>query len=422
MSFSTLEKKISEKHPLFCEREAILEAERCLYCYEPPCVRACPTNIDIPNFIRKIGSKDTLSAAKTIFSANILGDSCAKVCPVEVLCAGACVLNHREEPPIEIGRLQRFATETSRKQYEPEIMLGPKKTPSGKKIALIGAGAASLAAAGLLALEGHQTFIFDKRPFAGGLNAYGIAPYKLSFGQALEEIDWLAHLGLTFYFNTDIDEAKAQEILADYDAVFLGVGLGEDRFLNCMGIDYQGVFGATDIIEKIKTDPNFNLEGVERAHVVGGGNTAIDIAHELALLKVPYVAMLYRGDEATMSGYAHEMAQARASGVHLFPKTQVREIHGHNGKLTAFKNDDSEIIKTDLLVLAIGQQGGTKCAEFFPGIERNAHSLIVVNEHFRTGNEKVWSAGDAVNGGKEVVNAVAEAKIAVKDMLRYLQS
>lgn len=422
MSFSTLEQNFSEKHPLFLQREAILEAQRCLYCFEPPCVQACPTNIDIPGFIRKIETSDTLSAAKTILSANILGDSCAKVCPVEVLCAGACVLNHRDERPIEIGRLQRFATETARKKYHPEIIFGPKKTPTGKKIALIGAGAASLAAAGLLALEGHQTFIFDKRPFAGGLNSYGIAPYKLSFGQALEEIDWLAHLGLTFHFNTEIDEAQAQKILAQYDAVFLGTGLGEDRFLNIMGIEHHGVYGATDLVEKIKTDPNCTLEGIERAHVIGGGNTAIDIAHELVLLGIPYVAMLYRGSETTMSGYAHEMAQARASGVHLFPNSQVKEILAQQGKIVAFKNDASEIIKSDLLVMAIGQKGNTDIISFFPGVEKNDRALIAVNEHFRTGNPKVWSAGDAVNGGKEVVNAVAEAKIAVKDMLHFLKN
>jgi dihydropyrimidine dehydrogenase (NAD+) subunit PreT len=421
MPLSVLENNIVEKHKLFGDREAIAEAQRCLYCYDPPCVKACPTTIDIPTFIRKIAHSNTVSAAKTIFSANILGDSCSKVCPVEVLCAGSCVLNHLGETPIAIGRLQRFATENTRQKLAPEELLGPKKLASGKRVALIGAGAASLAAASLLALEGHQSIIFDKRSFAGGINSYGIAPYKLKHQEALDEINWLQGLGIEFRLGIEIDETKAQEILKDFDAVFLGVGLGEDRLLTMPGSESAGVYGATALIEKIKIDPNFNLNGIERAHVIGGGNTGIDIAHELCLLGVPYVAMLYRGSESSMSGYAHEMAGARKSGLHFFPNIQVKKINSTNGKLSSFISDQSDQeIESDLMVMAVGQSGGTKVAKFFPQVELDPRSLIVVDADYRTGNPKVWSGGDAVNGGKEVVNAVAEAKIAVRSMLEHL--
>ncbi len=422
MHCTTLEQSISEKHALYREQEAILEAERCLYCYDPPCVKACPTEINIPNFIRKIANKDKKSAAKTILSANILGDSCAKVCPVEVLCAGSCVLHQRHEEPIAIGRLQRFATENIRERFSIEEILGPKKSPRHKKVAFVGAGAASLAAAALLAREGYESHIFDKRSFAGGLNAYGIAPYKLFHEAALLEIDWLKALGLKFHFGCEVDEAKAKSLIKEYDAVFLGIGLGGDKMLSLPGLENEGVFGATELIEKIKTDPTFSLATIKRAHIVGGGNTAIDIAHELSLLGVPYVAMLYRSSEAAMSGYAHEMAAARKSGVHFFPHSEVLKILSHEGQLRAIiTNQSDDEIASDALVFAIGQQGATSIARYFDNVELDERSLIKVNENYRTNNPKIWSAGDAVNGGKEVVNAVAEAKIAVRDMIQFLE-
>jgi dihydropyrimidine dehydrogenase (NAD+) subunit PreT len=427
-----LEERLPDLKPLYGDAEAVAEANRCLYCADAPCIQACPTGIDIPTFIRKIGTGNLTGSARTILSANILGYSCGRVCPVEVLCAGACVYNAWHRPPIQIGRLQRYATE---KALAAGKRVFEKKPPTGRKIALVGAGPASLAAAALLAIEGHEATIFERRASPGGLNTFGIAPYKMHADDALFEIEWLLGFGVTIKSGVavtadgkGVNEVAASRLLADYDAVFLGLGLGADQPLGIPGEDGPGVIGASELIRRLKGDAGFRVDGVRRAVVVGGGNTAIDAAHELKLLGVPHVTMVYRRSEAEMSGYAHELNHARKDGVSLLEnRVPVSVVRAANGSVSGLKLAPAregkripapeEEIPADLVAVSIGQKGATQVALAFPGVALDAKGRVVVDpKTHRTGNPKVWSGGDCVNGGKEVVNAAAEAKIAVRDI------
>jgi glutamate synthase (NADPH/NADH) small chain len=419
----------------------VAEANRCLYCVDAPCIKACPTEIDIPSFIRKIATGNVKGSARTILNQNILGYSCGRVCPVEVLCAGSCVYNAWGRTPIQIGRLQRYATETAMKQAPMAALLPKKKPATGKKVALIGAGPASVAAAGLLALEGHKAVIFERKPVPGGLNTLGIAPYKQLGSDALNEIDWVSVLG-DIELRTGLEvvsgEPKSGQVSTDmlardFDAVFVGLGLGADTRLGVPGEDGAGVYGAVELIERIKAERGFSLGGAKRALVIGGGNTAIAIAHELKLLGVDDVAMVYRRGETDMSGYAHELEYARKHGVRLIENRVVASFERDaNGALVAASLQraeqgrgvpgSEERVAVDLVALAIGQNRATEIAKAFPGVQLDAKGRVQVDpKTHRTGNPKVWSGGDCVNGGKEVVNAVAEAKIAVRDMLHVLE-
>lgn len=436
-----LEERFSEMKPAYSAAEAVTEANRCLYCVEAPCIKACPTGIDIPNFIHKISTGNTTGAARTILKENILGASCARVCPVEVLCAGACVYNTWGREPIAIGRLQRFATETTLTTRSMSSVVAAKKPSTGKKVAIIGAGPASIAAAGLLALEGHKAVLFERKLVPGGLNTLGIAPYKQSADQALQEISWVFSLGdIELKSGVEVvagaagkGQISAESLLNDFDAIFLGLGLGPDSSLGVADEIGEGVYGAVDLIERIKADPKASVEGVKRALVIGGGNTALDIAHELKLLGIEDVALVYRRSEKDMSGYAHELAHARESGVRLVENRALTKYHRENGKLAAVTlsrteggrpvSGGEEVLSTELVALAIGQATATDVVKAFSGVQLDKKGRVVVDPStHRTGNDKVWSGGDCVNGGKEVVNAVQEAKIAVRDICARLGS
>jgi len=431
-----LEVFFEDKKPPYDDAEAVAEANRCLYCVDAPCIKACPTAIDIPTFIRKIGTGNVKGAARTILSQNLLGKSCGQVCPVEVLCAGACVYNDWNRDPIKIGRLQRYAVE---KAIEADPQLFKPKPPTGKRIALVGAGPASIAAAGWLALEGHEAGIFEKKLLPGGLNTLGIAPYKMKVEDALEEIHWVLSLGNVELFqgvevvavSGSPDEVSVSYLLKHYDAVFLGLGLGADARLKIEGEDGPGVVGATALIERLKADPTLRLEGVHKAIIVGGGNTAVDIAHELALLDVDST-MVYRGAAHDMSAYAHEIAHGKVDAMKVVCERQpVKVLRNHVGKVIGLRVVQTENKKpiagteedlpADLIVVAIGQGRMTEIALSFPGVEVDRQGRVIVDPKTgRTGNPKVWSGGDCVNGGKEVVNAVAEARIAVSSIHAFL--
>lgn len=428
-----LETSLDDKKPLYSRGEAVTEANRCIYCADAPCVEACPTGIDIPTFIHKIATDNVKGSARTILQENLLGYSCARVCPVEVLCAGSCVYNHWGRKPIEIGRLQRYAV-THALSLDPDLVAKKRKPSSGKTIALVGAGPASLAAAGHLALEGHKAVIYERNHVPGGLNTLGIAPYKLKAGDALSEIEFLLglgdveiHTGISVVAeNPGEHEVSVAHLNDDFDAVFIGIGLGPDSRLDVDGIDGPGVEGATDLIARIKIDGEMSLEGIQRAIVVGGGNTAIDIAHELALLGVSDVAMVYRRTEAKMSGYRHEMASARLDGVRLIENRQPAKVVREGSKVAGLevkKSDGGgvETLPCDLVVLAIGQARLTELAKAFDGVELDDKGRIAVDEATcRTGNSKVYAGGDCVNGGKEVVNAAQHGKLAARAITEAL--
>ncbi|MCZ7682939.1 MAG: FAD-dependent oxidoreductase [Sandaracinaceae bacterium] len=422
-----LETKLKDKAPLYTRSEAITEASRCIYCSDAPCVTACPTSIDIPTFIHKIATENVKGSARTIFEQNLLGSSCARVCPVEVLCAGSCVYNHWGRPPIEIGRLQRYATENAVAR-DPELLSRTRKPATGMKIACVGGGPASLAAAGHLALDGHSVVIFEQKRLAGGLNTTGVAPYKLMAEDSLREVEMILALG-EIELRTGVEvvsgeagpgQVSAASLLADFDAVFVGIGLGPDTFLSIEGEEGPGVVGATAYIERLKLDPELKLDA-RRVIVVGGGNTAIDVAREAAQLGVPDVAMVYRRTAKVMSGYAHEMDGGRHDGVRLVENRQPVRVVREGGRVVGLEVEPTdgegarETLPCDLIALAIGQSRLTKLAAAFEGVALDGKGRVVVDEATcRTGNPKVYAGGDCVNGGKEVVNAAQHGKLAAR--------
>jgi len=425
-----LETKLPDDKPLYGAAEARAEAERCLYCVDAPCIKACPTSIDIPTFIQKIATGNVRGSARTILEQNILGYSCARVCPVEVLCVGDCVYQEWHGAPIAIGRLQRYATETATRAGEPPLFT-PKTRASAerKKVALIGGGPASLSCAAYLALEGHRAVILEKRALAGGLNTTGIAPYKLHAEDALHEVAWVRSLGVELQTGVEVGvNVKGDALLAEYDAVFIGVGLGADATLGVPDESGPGVVGATAWIESMKLGaPSATPLG--RVVVVGGGNTAIDMARECARLGAREVTILYRRDAEAMSGYEHELAHAREEGVRVVvnavPVGFMRDGGGTLfGVIVAEAANGRPILGTehrlacDLVGVAIGQAKVQSIAGELPGVALDAKGCVQVDATTkRTGNRKVYAGGDCVNGGKEVVNAVADGRDAAHAMM-----
>lgn len=438
LSTDRLENALPDKKPLYTSAEAKAEADRCLYCSDAPCIKACPTEIDIPTFIKKIASGNVRGSARTIFEQNLLGYSCARVCPVEVLCQGDCVYTGWGRDPINIGRLQRFATETATAQKTPLLARGTATVK--KKVACIGGGPASLSFAGYLALEGHDAVIFEKRAHSGGLNTTGIAPYKLHAHDALHEVDFVKSFGVDVQTGVEVGsddgpgKISAKKLLETYDAVFIGIGLGADTKLNVPGEDGPGVYGATEWIEKMKlelTAGHRDEIAGKRVIVVGGGNTAIDVARETALLGAADVAMAYRRGVPEMSGYAHEMAGGRKEGVRLVGHVQpIGYERDASGKLTGLKvattDKDAKpiagsehVLPCDLVFLAIGQSKLRDMAKELGGVELDKRGCVVVADPktCQTGNPKVFAGGDCINGGKEVVNAVADGRNAARTLL-----
>lgn len=424
-----LEEAFHDKKPAYDQAEARAEAERCLYCSDAPCIQACPTEIDIPTFIKKIASGNDRGSARTIFEQNLLGYSCARVCPVEELCVGKCVYNGWGRDPIQIGRLQRYATEAATAPGQKPMFTPKPKT--GKKVACIGAGPGSLAFAGYLRLEGHDAVIFEKRGVPGGLNTTGVAPYKLKADDALREVGWLVELGVEVKTGVEVGVAggpSPDELLSQYDAVFIGVGLGDDTRLGVAGEDGAGVIGATAWIEEMKLKGGY-AKPPHHVLVIGGGNTAIDVARECAHLGAGEVAMVYRRGKEDMSGYDHEMAGARKETVRLLEHAIVSEfIRDASGKLVAAKlvtakdgkpiaGSEREVL-CDLAIIAIGQSKLRAIAQAFGGVELDAKGCVKVDpKTCATGNPKVFAGGDCVNGGKEVVNAVADGRNAARFLM-----
>ncbi len=404
---------------------AMAEATRCLFCHDAPCIKACPTAIDIPQFIRKIASDNVHGAAKTIFESNILGMSCARVCPVEVLCVGACVYNDTEQPPIAIGKLQRYATDRAYDESWKFFSAGPN---SGKRVALIGGGPASLAAAHELRRLGHACTILEKRATLGGLNTTGVAPYKMRADRSISEVEWVLSIGgIEVRTNVTVGEQiTLAQLERDFDAVFIGVGLGADTMLGIPGETRGHVHGAVEWIERMKLRA-VDLSDVRRAVIIGGGNTALDAAREVRGLGVPRVTMVYRGRREVMSGYAHEFAAAANEGVEVEGQAAATALRNARegtlrvGTVSCTRLDDGRRaiagsafeLDADLVLVAIGQAKLSALFDGFEGITLD-HGRIRTDTDGRTGRARWYAGGDCQNGGVEVVNAAAEGKAAAR--------
>lgn len=423
-----LEERFSEHAPLLSPAEAAAEANRCLYCFDAPCITACPTAIDIPRFIKKIATGNLAGSARTILEANLLGYSCSRVCPVEVLCVGACVYNEWAQRPIAIGRLQRYATERVMENGRPVLTAMPRRPG---RVALVGGGPASLACAGTLALEGVEAVIYERARVGGGLNTLGIAPYKMQAADALKEVAFIQSLGVGLETGVEVGEdLPVERLFEEFDAIFLGIGLGGDSRLRVPGEEGSGVLGATALIERVKHDPSLRFAPSTRVVVVGGGNTAVDAARELVKLGAD-VTIVYRRGREQMPSYDHEVRQALDEGVHLVAERAPVAVVRHDGQVAALRvaeardgvpvPDTEADIPTDLIVVAIGQARLASFVARFPGVELDTRSRIVVDEATgRTGNPRVYAGGDAVNGGEEVVNAVADGRTAARAILAAL--
>jgi len=411
--------RFGDLHPPFDKQAAVPEANRCLFCFDAPCMQACPTHIDVPRFIKKIASGNLAGSAQTILDANMLGGSCSRACPVDVLCEGACVMHRFNKQPIEIAKLQRFAMDAFHAAGD-KLPFAPA-ADTGLKVALIGAGPASLACGAELRRHGIAATIYDARPLPGGLNSYGVAEYKLPLAESLREIDMIARLGVEFKFETAVDAAMLAELERTHDAVFIGAGLGAIHRLGVEGEELPGVTNALDLIAGYKTGTV--TEAPERVAVIGAGNTAIDAANAAVRLGAKEVHMVYRRGPEQMSAFAFEYEHAKQEGVRFLWHVQPVGIDGvdkvealrlakleatEDGSLVAEKDLDF-LLAVDQVVLAIGQATHTGfLADAGVKVERGR--IVIDRVSGQTSNPKYFAGGDCTNGGREVVDAVADGK------------
>jgi len=419
LSAEDLLDNFNDLHAPLDHHEAAVAADRCYFCHDAPCITACPTDIDIPLFIRQISTGTPEAAARTIFNQNILGGMCARVCPTEDLCEQACVRELAEGKPVEIGRLQRFATDTL---MAKDVHPFSRAAPTGKRVAVVGAGPAGLSCAHRLALLGHDVTIYDARPKAGGLNEYGIAAYKSTDDFAAREVNWLMSIG-----GISIEAGKTVTIdaVADaFDAVFLGVGLGGVNALGIAGDDLGGVSDAVSFIEDLRQSTDLATLPVGRnVVVIGGGMTAIDAAVQSKLLGAEQVTIAYRRGREAMSASRYEQDLAASNGVKLLFNVMPTAVHGNgaateieleythvtNGKLTG--TGEKIRIAADQVFRAIGQTLTMDAGLTLSG------GKIAVTGAGRTSRDGVWAGGDCATGGDDLtVTAVAEGRDAAMDI------
>ncbi len=428
-------RNFGDLHPPLTRSEALIEADRCYFCYDAPCTTACPTGIDIPGFIQKIRSDNLRGSAHTILKENIMGGMCARVCPTEVLCEEACVRNSQEEKPVEIGLLQRYATDPIFDQQTPLFSRAPA---TGKKIAVIGGGPAGLSCAHRLATLGHDVVVFNRDNKPGGLNEFGIAAYKTIDNFAQREAQYILSIGGIELRNGETlgRDFTLNHLRESYDAVFIGIGLGST---NKLGLDDESLPGIEDAIDYIAElrqadDPGMLPVG-RRVIVIGGGMTAIDIAVQSKRLGAEFVDLVYRRGPEQMGASLYEQNLAQTNGVTIHhwarPVELIGEDHITEVRFERTGFDDSGrlvsraeyfTLAADVVFKAIGQilDVGVLGADI-PGLEFR-HDRIVVNEAGRTTLRGVWAGGDCVSGGDDLtVTAVQQGKVAAIDIDRRLR-
>ena len=426
----------SDLHPPLDSHEALVESDRCYFCYDAPCMHACPTAIDIPLFIRQISTGNPIGSAKTIFDQNILGGMCARVCPTETLCEEACVREAAEGKPVQIGLLQRYATDIA---MEEGKQFYERAAPSGRKIAVVGAGPAGLAAAHRLARYGHDVTVLEAKEKSGGLNEYGIAAYKSTDDFAQAEVDYVTAIG-----GIDIQNGKAlgrdfqlSDLTKDYDAVFLGMGLGGINALGADGEDADGVANAVEFIAELRQASDLaSLPVGRRVVVIGGGMTAIDAAVQSKLLGAEEVTICYRRGQEHMNASGFEQDLAAANGVTIRHWMQPKRVIAENGKVSGIELEYTSLngdrldgtgetltLNADQVFKAIGQTfvpaalNGSGAAIELEG------GRIKVDAEGRTSLAKVWAGGDCVRAGEDLtVTSVAQGRDAAESIHRALSS
>jgi|TARA_Y100000294_G_scaffold30825_1_gene26022 glutamate synthase (NADPH/NADH) small chain len=430
LSQEQLAENFSDHHPPLSSANAKVESDRCYFCYDAPCIGACPTTIDIPNFIRKISTGNLKGSAKDILTQNIMGGMCARVCPTEILCEGVCVRNTQDENPVRIGDLQRYATDWF---FESGETLFKRGEPTRKRIAIVGGGPAGLSCAHRLAVLGHESVIFEAREKLSGLNEYGIAAYKTVNNFAQREVEFIMQIGGIEARTNHVlgRNVKLDDLRKEFDAVFLSIGLGDVNELGLEDNDPEGVYNAVDTIAELRQAKSLEklLVG-RRIVVIGGGNTAIDIAVQSKKLGSEDVSLVYRRGAQHMSATWKEQEFAKSNGVNIKYWLSPKSLHSENGHVcgvefecTKLNSDgkltgtgESRFIETDIVFKAIGQ---SMQDTIFPGSEmpEMKKGKIAANSEFETSLTGVWSGGDCVKSGEDLtVQAVEDGKRAANSI------
>ncbi|HET6632909.1 MAG TPA: NAD(P)-dependent oxidoreductase [Rhodanobacteraceae bacterium] len=429
------ERNFADIKPALTQHQAAVEADRCYFCFDAPCTTACPTGIDIPDFIQKIRSENLIGSAADILGANIFGAMCARVCPVETLCEQACVRNTAEEKPVAIGALQRHATDVV---LRDNVQLFTRAPPSGRRVAVVGGGPAGLSCAHRLAMLGHEVVVFEARARLGGLNEHGIAAYKVNGGIAQREIDYLLEIGgIEVHTGTRLGEqVTLEQLRAGYDAVFLGIGLAD---VNALGIESEAVPGVVDAvryIEALRQAPELSALPVgRRIVVIGGGMTAIDIAVQTRLLGADEVTIVYRRGPEAMGASQWERDLAQSQGVKLRYWSRPRRLILDGGEATGVEvertllvdgalvgSGETEVLAADMVFKAIGQKIVTDPLDASAAdILDTRAGRLRVDAGRRTSLGNVWAGGDCIGTSQDLtVAAVEDGKRAALDIHRVL--
>ena len=428
----------SDIHPPFETKDAALvEANRCLFCYDAPCMKSCPTTINVPKFIKQIASENIKGSAHTIFSSNIMGAGCSKVCPVEKLCEGACVYNLMDEEPIAIAKLQRYSTELAMKH---QWKLFERKVPTGKKVAIVGAGPAGLSCAFMLSKEGVDVTIYEKESKGGGLMTYGIAAYKVTPQFCEDEVNYITSIGgIHIQYNQELGKnIFLKDLQEQYDAVYLGIGVGVARQLQIPGEEMAGVIDAIQFIYDIRTLGYPSVPVGDKVAVIGMGMTAIDAATQAKRLGAKEVTLIYRRTQAEMPCTEEELNIAKLDGCNIIWLAAPKEAIGIDGKLTHLLCDQMRLgepdasgrripigagetftLEVDMIIKAAGQMPFTDLVT--ENNLDNQYGKVLINTDTATNIEGVFAGGDCVNGGKEVVDAVQAGKDGAKAILEYIE-
>ncbi len=435
----SLEQRFQEVFPPYSQREAMQEANRCLYCFDAPCIVACPTHIDIPTFIKKIATDNVRGSARTILESNLLGATCSRVCPVEELCEGACVLAH-DHKPITIGRLQRYSMDYASSH---KIKFFDPGKANGYKIAIVGSGPAGLSCAGELAKLGFDITVFEKKKWGGGLDTYGIVVFREPVEVSLSEVKMIEDMGVKFKFNHAIGEQVTfQQLVDEYDAVFVSVGLGNVPSMEIPGEDLDGVLDGLDFIEETKTEALSTIKYGQRVCIIGAGNTGIDCATIARRLGSQRVMIVYRRSEAEMPAYPFEYEFAMREGVNFMFLTNPVEVIGKDGKVVALRCQrmdlgepdasqrrkpvavpDSEFdIPCDMVITAIGQKKLSNVVDALVklGVHTDRGYILVEDGTNRTAHPKIFAGGDCIRnkGEASTVMAVEDGKIAARGIAK----